>query len=105
MSADTTSSRNGVAIRLTDERWQHIMEEHAELATMRQDVLDAIANADRVLQGTAGELLAVRMIEPDKAIVVVYREIDASDGFVITAFITRRLLSLDRRVQTWPPPA
>jgi hypothetical protein len=81
------------------------MEEHAELAGMRQAVLDAVADADRVLSGTAGALLAVRMIEPDKALVVVYREVDANDGFVITAFLTRRLRSLDRRTQLWPPQA
>jgi hypothetical protein len=57
MSADKTFSRNGVAIRLTDERWQHIMEEHAELAGMRDDVLRAVTDAERVLSGTEGELL------------------------------------------------
>ena len=35
--------------------------------------------------------------------VVVYRETNPSDGFVITAFLTRRLRSLDRRNQIWPP--
>ena len=88
MSADTTISRNGVAIRLTDERWQHIIEEHAELLGLLDDVLKTIGDAERVLSGSAGELLAVRMMELGKAMVVVYREVDAADGFVITAFVT-----------------
>jgi hypothetical protein len=58
-----------------------------------------------VLSGTGGELLAVRMIESGKAVVVVYRETGVDDGFVITAFVTRRLGSLDRREQLWPPQA
>ena len=28
-------SKNGVSIRLTDERWVHITEEHGELADLR----------------------------------------------------------------------
>ena len=103
MSEDTALSRNGVPIRLPDERWQHIIEEHAELDGMRDVVLQAVADAERVLGGSSGELFAVRTIEPGKVIVAVYREVDANDGFVITAFITRRLRSLDRRIQIWPP--
>jgi hypothetical protein len=104
MSGDTAVSRNGVSIRLPDERWQHIIEEHAELAELREEVLQSIQDADRVLAGSAGELLAVREFETGKAIVVVYREVDPSDGFVITAFLTRRLKSLNNRVQLWPLP-
>ena len=44
-------SRAGVPIRLTDERWAHIVEEHAELAGMREDVLEAVAETDRVVGG------------------------------------------------------
>jgi hypothetical protein len=36
-----------------------------------------------------------------KYIVVVYRE-QENDGFVITAFLTRRIRSLERRKQVWP---
>ena len=97
-------SRAGVPIRLTDERWAHIVEEHAELAGMREDVLEAVAEADRVVGGHQNELLAVRMLEKDRALVVVYREVSADDGFVITAFLTRRLASLERRQQLWPNP-
>lgn len=64
---ETVTSRNGVTIRLTDERWSHISEEHAELAGHKLDVLEAIADAERVLAGGAGELLALkkhRMAKP-----------------------------------------
>ena len=96
-------SRNRVPIRLTDERWAHIGEEHSELAGLREDVLETVSDAERVVKGHLGELLAVRMLEPDKAIVVVYKESRPDDGFVITAFLTRRLESLNRRQQIWPP--
>ena len=98
---NTALSKNGVAIRLTDERWAHITDEHCELAGLRLEVLEAIADPVRIVEGADGELLAVRELELGKYIVVVYREL-ASDGFVITAFLTRRMRSLERRKQIWP---
>jgi len=95
-------ARSGAVIRLTDERWAHISEEHCELAGMREEVLGAVEDPERVLAGLAGELLALRAIEAEKVLVVVYKEVSAADGFVITAFLTRRLASLERRSQVWP---
>jgi hypothetical protein len=98
---DVVTSKNGVPIRLNDERWAHITEEHCELAGMRREVMEAVAEPVRILAGGKGELLAIREVEPSKHMVVVYRELD-DDGFVITAFLTRRIASLDRRKQLWP---
>jgi len=54
------SSKNGIPVRLSDERWAHITEEHCELAGLRLEVMEAIAQPERVLAGGAGELLALR---------------------------------------------
>jgi len=97
----TVISKNGIPIRLTDERWVHITEEHSELAGMRLEVLETIAQPVRIMAGGAGELLAVRELEPGKFLVVAYREL-VNDGFIITAFLTRRTASLNRRKQLWP---
>jgi hypothetical protein len=94
-------SKRGIPIRVTDERWTHITEEHSELAGMRLDVLEAISEPERVLAGNDGELLAIREVEPGKYMVAVYREL-TGDGFLITAFLTRRIESLNRRKQIWP---
>jgi hypothetical protein len=98
-----TLSKNNIPIRLTDERWSHITEEHYELAGMRLELPDVIANPSRVLAGNACELLAVREISEGRHLVVVYREIkDTNDGCIITAFLTSKSKSLDRRKQIWP---
>jgi hypothetical protein len=94
-------SKNGLPIRLPAERWAHITEEHRELEEMRREVLQAVSAPDRILAGSQGELLAVREVEPGKCLVVPYRELP-SDGFVITAFLTKRTESLNRRRQVWP---
>jgi hypothetical protein len=99
--SETAPSKNGIDIRLPDERWEHILAGHGELAGMQQNVLDTIAEPERVLAGGAGELLAVREIGEGKWLVVVYRESE-DDGFIITAFMTRRQHALDKREQLWP---
>lgn len=57
---DQVMSKNGVPIRLTDERWSHITEEHCELAGMRLEVLETISDPERVLEGNYGALMAAR---------------------------------------------
>ena len=99
----SATAKSGVPIRLTPERWLHITEEHSELAGMRLEVLTAISEPLRILAGNQEELLALREIGSGKYLVVVYRELEGEeDGFVITAFMTRRLASLNRRKQVWP---
>ena len=102
MAIEVRVSTSGVPIRLTDERWGHIRDEHAELVGRRDDVLATVAQPDSVLMGNEGALLAVREIEPRKWLVVVYRE-SVDDGFIITAFLTRRDRALFRRRRLWPP--
>ena len=94
-------SKNNVSIRLTDERWTHIVEEHCELAGMRLEVVETVSCPLRILAGGDNELLAVREVSPGKNLVVVYREFE-DDGFIITAFITSKTKSLNRRNQIWP---
>jgi hypothetical protein len=43
----------------------------------------------------------VREMEKDKYIVVIYRELGEEDGFVITAFLTRRRKKLEKRRKIW----
>jgi hypothetical protein len=98
---DRILAKSGTPIRLTDERWRHITEEHGELVGLQSNVVETVSHPDRVLLGGDGELLAVREIEVGKHLVVVYREQD-NDGFIITAFLTRRIRSLEKRRQVWP---
>lgn len=98
---DVALSINHVPIRLTDERWVHITEEHCELAGLRLEVLETVANPEIILAGGAEKLLAVRKLNLDKYLVVVYREL-VNDGFIITAFLTKKTNFLKRRKQLWP---
>jgi len=99
---DTALSKNNVLIRLTDERWLHLTESHSEMAGYYSDVLETIEDPNSIYEGTAGELLAAREVAIDKYLVVVYKEADKSDGFVITAFLTSKVKQLERRRKIWP---
>ena len=99
---ERVQSKNGVPIRLTDERWLHITEEHSEMAGYYFEVLEILQDPEAIYEGKAGELLAVKEIEPGKYMIVVYKEVSREDGFVITAFLTRRIQQIERRTKRWP---
>jgi hypothetical protein len=65
------------------------------------EVLETVENPEAIYEGKVGECIAVRQIEKGKYIVVVYRELSKEDGFVITAFLTRRKKQLERRRKIW----
>jgi hypothetical protein len=62
---------------LTDERWAHISEEHCEMAGLRREVLETVANPERVFAGGAGELLATKPVEAGRWLVAAYKEVGA----------------------------
>jgi len=90
-------SKNRVPIRLTDERWVHITEEHSEMAGYYFEILETIENPEVIYKGREGEFIAVKEIEKSKYIVVIYKETSKEDGFVITSFLTKRKKQLERR--------
>ena len=69
----------------------------------RDDVLATLERPDMIQQGDRGELLAIRAWSGTHAatafLVVVYREIGLDDGFVVTAYASRR--SSGRRITLW----
>ncbi len=88
---DVARSVNGVPIRLSYERWYHIVENHDDLASAFHEVLDTVEKPDSVIRGSHGALKAVRSMGNKKWLVVVYREVSKRDGFVITAyFLTKK---------------
>ena len=96
-------SCNGIPVRLTEERWQHIVRRHPEMDSQRERVLETLAEPDMIQQGDFGEVLAVRFYPetplPRKFLVVAYREISSEDGFMLTAYLTSRPSA--RRVTIW----
>jgi len=83
-------SKNKINIRLTQERWFHITESHDYMSGLSDTVLETINEPEIIFEGAEDELIATKRFK-NKYIVVIYKEIDKEDGFVITAFITSKI--------------
>ncbi len=79
-------SVNGIPIRLTYERWYHIIENHDDLASYFFEILETVEIPDFVMKGNKGTLKATRNMGKNKWLVAVYREVSKIDGFIITAY-------------------
>ena len=95
---DLALSVEGVPIRLTTERWFHIVENHDDLAGYYDDVLEVIENPELVLGGYGGSRIATRSYGRGRYLVVIYRQLSLNDGFVITAFFSSKI---DRKKVIW----
>jgi len=95
---DFALSIEGVPIRLTTERWFHIVENHDDLAGHYDDVLETVENPDTVLRGYRSSLIAARSYGRKRYLMVVYRQVSADEGFIITAYFTTRI---DRKKAIW----
>jgi hypothetical protein len=100
-------SKNGIPIRVTDERWTHVVESHDYMAGNRDLVAETIEDCDSIVTGRKGELIALRHYRAtsisEKHVVVVYREFE-SDGFLITAFMTSAPETILRKGVIWQRP-
>ena len=88
-------SKSGTTIRLTMKQWEHIVTARPELGDFMKEILDAVEQPDEVLeplQRVKPQLLAVKRFERlsdaglSQNLVVVYRETNLREGFIITAF-------------------
>jgi len=82
----TVNSVNNIPIRLTPERWFHIVENHDELAGYFFDILETIEHPDLIIRGNNGTLKASKNFGKKKWLIVIYREVSKKDGFIITSY-------------------
>ena len=70
---------------------------------LQERILETLFEPEEIQQGDYGELLAIRFYPrtplTQKYLVVVYREISADDGFVMTSYLATR--PSIRRITIW----
>ncbi len=100
---DIAISINKVPVRLTEERWYHISTGHPEIADYYFEILETVENPNFIYKGRFDDLIAVSQVDNKarKFIVVIYKEIGITDGFIITAFITNKINYLDKKELIW----
>lgn len=96
---DRVYSVNGVPIRLTQERWEHVVGNKPYMEAYYEKVLDAVERPTWILQGYAGALVAVLSLAKQEYLHVIYREVSRTDRFILTAFIARKV---NKRAIVWP---
>ena len=99
MFPKTAISVSGKRIRLTEERWNHIIERHPEVAGRLSEILATIADPVIITTGWEDELVAIRKFKIQD-LAVIYKE-GGSAGFVITAFLTRSRKYFKKRGIIW----
>jgi hypothetical protein len=96
-------SKNKVSVRLTDERWQHITIGHPEVADYYFEILETIEQPELIYEGKNEELIAIKKFEKisSKFVVVIYKETNEQDGFIISAFVSKHQQEFDKKKVIW----
>jgi hypothetical protein len=98
-----------VNVRLTQERWFHIVEYHNELVNFQLEILLAIAEPDKVYCSPTGaqpNFAAIKFFDSladyglAKNLTVHYKELPTSSGFILTAFVISGK-RLKKRFRLW----
>jgi hypothetical protein len=96
-------SKNNIPVRLTNERWEHIIKRHPEMEGQKERVLQTVKGPQLIQKGDFGELIAIRYYRTtpltSKYLVVVYKEVGNLDGFVITSYLSNK--PYERRQVLW----
>lgn len=87
MILDIVKSIDNVPIRLTDERWEHILDEHPNMSGFYEKILSAVGYPEFITRGQRGVKIAVVNLGRRRWLHVLYRETNQNDGFIITSFI------------------
>lgn len=100
----TVISRNAKEIRLTAERWAHIVESHDYMAGNQDKVFEALESPDIIVSGIKNEFIAVKYYIKtsisEKHVVVIYKD-EEKDGFFITAFMTSKPEKVIKKGVIW----
>jgi len=100
----TVISKNGKEIRLTAERWSHIVESHDYMAGNQDIVFETLEDPDIIDGGKGNEFIAIKHYNKtsisEKHAVVIYKERE-NDGFVITAFMTSKPEKIIKKGGIW----
>jgi hypothetical protein len=100
---DIAVSINKVPVRLTKERWQHISTGHPEISDYYFEILDTLENPKILYEGMYGELIAIgnKLEQTNKFIVVIYKETELNDGFIITAYLSSKEQKFEKKKVLW----
>ena len=98
-------SKNNAQIRMTEERWLHIITSHIEMNGNLPELIRTIEDPDVITNGVSDELRCIRFFPEThlgpKHLMVAYKEEANSAGFIITAYKTSNIKKLLTKDIIW----
>lgn len=89
---DIVKSVNDVPIRLTYEKWSHILYRHPEMADEKDKVIETLNSPEMIQEGDFSTLIAIKFYKntplTSKYLAVIYKESNKKDGFILTSYFT-----------------
>ena len=96
-------SHNGVPVRMSAERWSHIVCRHPELDGQQKKLVETLSEPGYIQKGDFGTMMAIRHYPQtpltEKYMIVIYKEVSPFDGYVLTAYFATRYSK--RRTMLW----
>lgn len=84
-------TRDGKLIRLTEKQWSHIIYRHPEMVKRLNDIEEAISSPTARIQHSDETTKFYKFIKDEKKYIMVAVKILNGDGFVVTAYKTKRI--------------
>ena len=98
-------SKKDVPVRLTSERWTHIIMSHTDMNDNKDLLFKTVEYPDMILKGVGSELRAVKFYQKThlgpKYLMVAYKELSYGECFIITAYKTSKIDKIVRRGVIW----
>ena len=106
LSSEFCIIKNDVPVRLTAERWSHITIGHPEISDYYYEILETVENPELICEGDNDAKIAIKNFQSrfDKFIVIIFKEINADDGFIITAYFANNIQKIIRKKIIWKQP-
>lgn len=70
------------------------------MAGYYDEILCIVEEPDYVIKGHGGAFIALKQVEKNKFLAIVYKEISKMDGFIVTAYFTSKI-NIEREVIMW----
>jgi hypothetical protein len=98
-------SKNNAQIRMTEERWLHIITSHIEMNGNLPELIKTVEDPDVITNGVSDELRGIRFFLEThlgpKHRMVAYKEEANNAGFIITAYKTSNIKKLLTKDIIW----
>lgn len=94
----TPTSIHNIAIEIPAGRWNLICEAHPETARYLNETMETIEDPEIVFEGKGNRSIAVKQIDRDTFLSVIYNE---KIKQLVTVFITRNLMQYDELNIIW----